>query len=137
MRWLLDEVDRPNVKAAFDPWTPTLQHLDADELREAVHAMKPYIVHTTAADYVRHARYQYEHTLTNFLGEEDVIRAVPMGQGIVDYETFFRALRAIGYRGYVAYEMCEVLDGGGSVENLDRTAKEFIAYMRDFERRNR
>lgn len=135
MRWLLDEVDLPNVKAAFDPWTPTLQNLDADQLRAAVQTMKPYIVHTTAADYVRHPRYHYEHTLTNFLEQTDAIRAVPIGEGIVDYETFFTALRDIGYRGYVAYEMCEVLNGGGSIENLDRTAAEFVGYMKRFERR--
>jgi len=137
MFWLLEEVDLPNVKAAFDPWTPTLQNLDAKQLREAVLKMKPFIVHTTAADYVRHPRYHYEHTLTNFLKQEDAIRAVPIGEGIVDYETFFRALKEIGYQGYVAYEMCEVLDGGGSIENLDRTATKFIQYMKDFERRNR
>ena len=137
MFWLLDEVDLPNVKAAFDPWTPTLQGFDAQELRASVLKMKPYIVHTTAAQYVRHARYRYEHTLTNFLEQDDVIRAVPMDEGIVDYETFFTALRDIGYQGYVAYEMCEVLDGGGAIENLDQTAEKFLQYMKAFQRRNR
>jgi len=136
MFWLLDEVDLPNVKAAFDPWTPTLQGFDAEQLRASVLKMKPYIVHTTAAQYVRHARYHYEHTLTNFLEQQDVIRAVPMDEGIVDYETFFTALRDIGYQGYIAYEMCEVLDGGGSLENLDKTARKFLQYMKDFQRRN-
>jgi sugar phosphate isomerase/epimerase len=134
MLWLLEEVDLPNVKAAFDPWTPTLQNLSSDELHDAVVKMKPYLVHMTAADYVRHARYRYKHTLTNFLEEEPVIRAVPIGEGIVDYETYFNALRDIGYRGYIAYEMCEVLDGGGSIENLDRTARRFLAYMKTFDR---
>ena len=137
MFWLLDEVNLPNVKAAFDPWTPTLQNLSADELHDAVFRMKPYIVHMTAAQYVRHARYHYEHALTNFLEQEDVIRAVPMDEGIVDYETYFKALREIGYQGYIAYEMCEVLDGGGSIENLDKTARKFLQYMKDFQRRNR
>jgi hypothetical protein len=26
--------------------------------------------------------------------------------------------------------MCEVLDGGGDIENLDRTAKESLAYIK-------
>lgn len=137
MFWLLEEVNLPNVKAAFDPWTPTLQGLSVDELHDAVLKIKPYLVHMTAADYVRHARYHYEHTLTNFLEQEDVIRAVPIGEGIVDYETYFDALREIGYQGYVAYEMCEVLDGGGSIDNLDKTARKFLRYVKDFERRNR
>jgi sugar phosphate isomerase/epimerase len=98
--------------------------------------MKPFIVHTTAADYVRQRRYHYESTLTNFLEQDAVLRAVPVGEGIIDYETFFTALRDIGYRGTIAYEMCEVLDGGGDIENLDRTARKFLQYMKGFERRS-
>jgi len=55
-----------------------------------------------------------------------------MGEGIIDYETFFESLKKIGYQGYIAYEMCEVLDGGGDVENLDRTAKKFLEYVEKF-----
>ncbi|MFW6107436.1 MAG: sugar phosphate isomerase/epimerase family protein [bacterium] len=134
MHWLLKEVNLPNVKAGFDAWAPSLQGLGPDELRRAVHKMKPFIVHTIAADYVPLPRFHYEHDLTNYVEGEPVMRAVPMGEGIIDYETFFGALREIGYQGYIAYEMCEVLEGGGSVENLDRTAKAFVDYVRRFER---
>ncbi|MGB2809010.1 MAG: TIM barrel protein, partial [Sedimentisphaerales bacterium] len=65
---------------------------------------------------------------------ETLIRAVPIGEGFIDYETFFNTLREIGYQGYIAYEMCEVLEGGGDIENLDRTAKKFLEYMKKFER---
>jgi sugar phosphate isomerase/epimerase len=95
--------------------------------------MKPFIVNTIVADYIRQPRFNYEHQLTNYLRQEDVLRAVPMGEGIIDYQTFLTALRDIGYRGYIAYEMCEVLDGGGSIENLDRTAKKFLEYLKRFE----
>jgi sugar phosphate isomerase/epimerase len=132
MYWLLKEVDLPNVKAAFDAWAPALQGLRGQELRAAVLKMKPYIVHTTAADYVRLPRYHYEHELTNFLAEDVVVRAAPMAEGIVDYDTFIAALKQIGYQGYIAYEMCEVLDGGGSEENLDKTAKKFLEYVKKF-----
>jgi sugar phosphate isomerase/epimerase len=60
------------------------------------------------------------------------MRAVPMGQGIIDYKTWFATLKEIGYQGWVVYEMCEVLDGGGSIENLDKTAKIFLDYMKQF-----
>ena len=132
MHWLLKEVNLPNVKAAFDAWAPALQGLKADEMRAAVLKMKPFIVHTTAADYVRLPRYRYEHNLTNFLQRDVLVRAVPMGEGFVDYETFFESLKEIGYQGYIAYEMCEVLDGGGDVENLDKTAKKFLEYVEKF-----
>jgi len=132
MYWLLKEVNLPNVKAAFDAWAPTLQGLNAEEIRSAILKMKPFIVHTTAADYVRLPRYHYEHNLTNYLQRDVSVRAVPMGEGIIDYETFFNTLKEIGYQGYTAYEMCEVLDGGGDIENLDRTAKKFLEYVKKF-----
>src|SRR5215469_5246111 len=135
MLWLLKEVDEPNVKAGFDAWAPTLQGLSRSDLAEAVHRMAPYLAFTIAADYRRFPRYKYEPTLVNYVRQEtDLVRAVPMGTGIVDYGTFLGALRDIGYHGCVAYEMCEVLDGGGSEENLDRTARRFLEYIETFNR---
>lgn len=129
---LLKEVNMPNVKAAFDAWAPALQGLRGEQLRAAILKMKPFIVHTTAADYVGLPRYRLEHNLTNFLPGDTLVRAVPMGEGIVDYETFFKSLKEIGYRGYIAYEMCEVLEGGGDIKNLDETARAFLEYMKKF-----
>jgi sugar phosphate isomerase/epimerase len=133
MYWLLKEVDLPNVMAGWDAWSPTLEGLNAAGIRQSVLTMKPYIVHTIAADYVRLPRYHYEHQFTNYLRQEDVLRAVPMGEGIIDYETFFTALKDIGYKGYIAYELCEVLEGGGTVQQLDMAAKRFLQYVKKFE----
>ena len=96
--------------------------------------MAPYMVYTTVADYVKHPRYKYDATLTNYVKESDVVRAVPFGTGFIDYKSFFQALKDSGYRGYVAYEMCEVLEGGGSIENLDRTARTFLKTFADLAR---
>ena len=63
------------------------------------------------------------------LSDPDVVRAVPCGTGEADYASFFGGLKAVGYRGYVAYEMCEVLEGGGSIENLDRTARALLSFL--------
>jgi len=133
MHWLLSEVNLPNVKAAWDAWSPTLEGLSPQEIRGSVLKMKPFIVHTTTADYVRLPRFLYEHNLTNYSPAGDLLRAVPMGEGIVDYRTFINALKEIGYQGYIAYEMCEVLRGGGSIENLDRSAKKFLEYVKQFD----
>jgi len=57
--------------------------------------------------------------------------AVPMGKGFIDYPAFFRALVQANYSGYVAYEMCSPLEGGGSEANLDRCATAFFTYMRE------
>ncbi|MCU0408138.1 MAG: sugar phosphate isomerase/epimerase [Bacteroidales bacterium] len=132
MKWLLDEVNLPNVKAAFDCWSPTLEGLTPEEIRKAVHVMKPYIVHTTTADYKELPRYVYELNHTNYTREKSQMRAVPIGEGFLDYKTFINALKEIGYQGYIAYEMCEVLEGGGSIENLDASAKKFLEYVKQF-----
>ena len=68
----------------------------------------------------------------NYAQEADVIRAVPMGRGFIDYRGFFGALKETGYAGHVAYEMCSPLRGGGNELNLDRCAKQFLEYMRAF-----
>ena len=129
--WLIKEVNEPNCKAAFDAWSPALQGINGRELAEAVAKMAPLMVYTTVADYVKQPRYRYDSTITNYIRQEDVVRAVPFGKGFIDYKSFFDALKRVGYRGYVAYEMCEVLEGGGSVENLDRTARIFLEKFRE------
>jgi len=132
MKWLLDEVNLPNVKAAFDCWSPTLEGLSSEEIREAINTMKPYIVHTTTADYKELPRFKYEHLQTNYLKLESQMRAVPIGEGFLDYKSYINTLKEIGYQGYIAYEMCEVLEGGGSIENLDNSAKIFLDYIKQF-----
>ena len=132
MYWLLKEVNLPNVVAGWDAWSPSLEGLTSEQLRESILKMKPFIANTIAADYVSHPRYSYVNNLTNYSAEQPVMRAVPMGHGIIDYKTWFAALKEIGYQGWIVYEMCEVLDGGGSIENLDKTAKIFLDYMKQF-----
>ena len=132
MKWLLDEVNLPNVKAAFDCWSPTLEGLSSEEIKKAIHTMKPYLVHTTAADYELLPRFKYEVTQTNYIPLVSQMRAVPMGEGFLDYKTFINTLKEIGYQGYITYELCEVLKGGGSIENLDKSAKKFLEYVKQF-----
>lgn len=132
MKWLLDEINLPNVKAAFDCWSPTLEGLTSEEIREAIYTMKPYIVHTTTADYKELPRFTYELNHTNYVRQESQMRAVPIGEGFLDYRTFINTLKEIGYQGYITYEMCEVLEGGGSVQNLDKAAKAFLEYVKQF-----
>jgi sugar phosphate isomerase/epimerase len=123
---LLEEIGEPNCKAMFDAWAPALQ---GEDLAAAVRKVAPHIAHTTVADYVRRPRFRYQPALVNYAREADVVRAVPMGEGFLDYPGFFGALRQAGFNGYVAYEMCSFLRGGGSEENLDRCARRFLDYL--------
>ena len=127
---LLEEIAEPNCKAMFDAWAPALHGMD---LEAAVLKMAPYLVHTTVADYVRRPRFRYEPNLVNYTRETDSIRAVPMGEGFIDYRAFFKTLRKVGYQGSVAYEMCSYLKGGGNEANLDRCARQFLGYLKECE----
>ena len=123
---LLEEIAEPNCKAVFDAWAPALHGSD---LAAGVKLLAPYIVHTTVADYVRRPRFRYQPPLVNYAREPDAVRAVAMGEGFIDYRGFFQSLAELGYDGYVAYEMCSPLRGGGAEENLDRCARQFLKYM--------
>jgi sugar phosphate isomerase/epimerase len=117
---LLDEVDHPNLRAMFDPWAPALH---GDDLRAAARRLAPRMVQTTLADYVRLPRFVYRPELVNYERQEPAaVRAVPLGEGFLDLPGFFAGLREGGFDGYVAYEMCSPVRGGGSEANLDRTA---------------
>ena len=133
MKWLLDEVNLPNVKAAFDLWSPTMEGLSTEEIKKAIYTMKPYILHTTTADYEKLPRFRYESRQVNYEPLLPENRLVPIGEGYLDYKTFINTLKEIGYQGYIAFEMCAELKGGGSIENLDKTAKAFLEYVKQFE----
>jgi sugar phosphate isomerase/epimerase len=125
---LLDDVDHPNLKAMFDPWSIALQGVD---LYQAARRLAPRMVQTTLADYVRIPRYAYQPSLVNYVRlEPPAVRAVPLGEGFIDLPAFFSGLKEGGFDGYVAYEMCSPLRGGGSEENLDAAAAKSLAVMR-------
>ncbi len=117
---LLADVDHPNLKAMFDPWSIALH---GEDLYQAARRFAPRMVQTTLADYVRIPRYTYQPALVNYVRQEPAaVRAVPLGDGFIDLSAFFAGLKEGGFDGYVAYEMCSPLRGGGSEANLDATA---------------
>ena len=126
---LLDEVDHPNLHAMFDPWSIALH---GEDLYQAARRMAPRMVQTTLADYIRLERFQYRPDLVNYQRlDPPAVRAVPLGEGFIDLEAFFAGLKEGGFRGYIAYEMCSPLRGGGSEANLDAAA---IASLREIRR---
>lgn len=123
---LLEAIGEPNCKAMFDAWSPALQGQD---LEAAARKLAPYTCHTTIADYQRRPRFHYQPNVVNFAEQTAWSQAVPMGEGFIDYRAFLGALRAGGFEGTVAYEMCSPLLGGGSIANLDRYARQFLAWL--------
>ena len=123
----LDDVDHPNCKAMYDPWVPALL---GEDMYENAKRLAPRMVQTTLADYVKLERYAYVPGLVNYRPQPAMVRAVPLGQGFVDTASFIRGLRDGGFDGYICYEMCSPLRGGGSMENLDKTARESLACLK-------
>lgn len=125
---LLDEVNHPNLKAMFDPWAVALQ--GTADLYDAARRMAPRMVQTTLADYIRIDRFQYQPTLINYAKvDPPAARAVPLGEGFLPLDAFFSGLKDGGFDGYVAYEICSPIRGGGREKNLDaacRAARESI-----------
>jgi sugar phosphate isomerase/epimerase len=124
---LLNDIDRANVKLGFDAWSPALR---GEDLYAAARKMAPHTIITTNADYVRLPRFQYRPAQVNYERvEPDLVRAVPFGDGFIDYRAFFAGLRDGGFDGIATYEMCSPLRGGGSPENLDRCAARYLRWL--------
>lgn len=126
---LLDDVGHPNLKAMFDPWSVALI---GEDLYRAARRMAPRMCQTTLADYVRLDRYAYEPALVNYRRlDPPTVRAVPLGEGFIDCDAFFAGLKEGGFDGFVAYEMCSPLKGGGGEANLDAAASKSLAKIRE------
>jgi sugar phosphate isomerase/epimerase len=126
---LIEEIGEPNCRAMFDAWAPALQGAD---LAAAARKMAELTVHTTFANYQLRPRYRYDPRYVNYEPLMPSVRAVPMNEGFIDNRLFLSTLEACGFNGSVAYEMCSPLQGGGSVENLDRCARVFLDFIREF-----
>lgn len=125
---LLQDIDRPNCKLGFDAWSPALR---GEDLYGAALKMARHVAITTNADYVRLPRFRYQPAAVNYTAvEPDMVRAVPFGEGFIDYPAFFKGLKDGGFRGIATYEMCSPIRGGGSLENLDRYARRYVEWMR-------
>jgi sugar phosphate isomerase/epimerase len=124
---LLTDISRPNCKLGFDAWSPALR---GEDLYETARRMAPHAVITTNADYVRLPRFRYRPEFVNYERvQPDLVRAVPFGDGFIDYRAFFSGLRDGGFDGIATYEMCSPLRGGGSIENLDRCGARYLRWM--------
>jgi sugar phosphate isomerase/epimerase len=124
---LLDDVNHPNLRAMFDPWSVALT---GGNLQEAARRMAPRMVQTTLADYIQIERFAYDATIVNYRKlDPPALRAVPLGDGFLDLQSFITGLRQGGFQGFVAYEMCSPLRGGGTEANLDAAAAQSLRHI--------
>lgn len=127
----LADINRPNCELGFDAWSPALR---GEDLYESACMAAPHTAITTNADYVRFPQFQYHPELVNYSRNDvDMVRAVPFGEGFIDFKAYFAGLIEGGFDGISTYEMCSPLRGGGSIENLDRCAAGFLSWMSEHE----
>lgn len=124
---LRQEIDRPNCKLGFDAWSPSLC---GEDIYESAKQAAPFVAITTNADYQRLPRHHYHAHLVNYSRDPlDLIRAVPFGEGFIDYQAFFQGLRDGGFDGVATYEMCSPIRGGGAQANLDAYCTQYLKWM--------
>lgn len=129
LREFVDEVNRSNCKVMLDPWSIALLGQDA---AASVDLVRDKLVYSTFADYRYIKRHHYDPTLINYTNDTPAIKAVPMGEGITQSKEYLTLLQKSGFDGWIAYEMCSPLTGGGSMENLDSCAKRFLEFTKPF-----
>lgn len=123
----LASVDRPNCKLGFDAWSPAAR---GEDLYTAAKKAAPHTVIATNADYVRLPAFKYDPDRVDYRPAGAFLRAVPFGQGFIDYPAYWRGLADGGFHGIMAYEMCSPLRGGGGEANLDACARAYVTWMK-------
>ncbi len=128
---IIKEVGSENLKVALDPGYVAVTGVPLDK---AVHDVGSLIVQSTFNDFNFRPFVMWGQPATPYmsLGTYLVNRwdAVAIGEGEIDYKSFLRALMEIGYEGWLGFEICGPIEGGGSEENLDRMAKKSLENIR-------
>jgi L-ribulose-5-phosphate 3-epimerase len=115
LKQFLDGLGSKGVSVNFDPANMVM--VTGDDPVQGVYTLKDYIVHTHAKDGIRireidpreiYGALGYEpldHGKIAKLAESgEAFREVPLGQGGVDWSLYLKALRDIGYEGYLTIE---------------------------------
>lgn len=133
LKSFLDTLSTNGVSVNFDPANQVM--VTGDDPVQGVYILKDYIVHTHAKDGIRYKEVD-PREIYGMLGYEpmdhgkiaemvtsgQVFKEVPLGEGKVDFDAYFKALQDIGYTGYLTIEREA---GDNPVEDI-RKAVEFI-----------
>jgi L-ribulose-5-phosphate 3-epimerase len=116
LKTFLDTLSTNGVSVNFDPANMVM--VTGDDPVEGVKLLKDYIVHTHVKDGVRYKpvdpRDVYgalgygggvDHKqIAKMVTEGEYFRELPLGDGKVDFPSYFTALQEIGYQGYLTIE---------------------------------
>jgi L-ribulose-5-phosphate 3-epimerase len=115
LKQFLDGLGSKGVSVNFDPANMVM--VTGDDPVQGVYTLKDYIVHTHAKDGIRlrevdprqiYGALGYEpmehEKLAQMAESGEAFREVPLGQGSVEWKGYLKALRDIGYEGYLTIE---------------------------------
>lgn len=109
LRPFLDSLGCKSMCVNLDPANLTM--VSGDDAVQAVYTLAPYIVHTHAKDGRMINYHDPELIYDFFAGEESIKLAMedcfielPLGEGDVDWPNYIKALKDIGYDGYLTIE---------------------------------
>jgi sugar phosphate isomerase/epimerase len=124
---MIQEVGSPALKATIDC---AYIQMNSTPIDQVIKECGDMIVHSHTSDHL--VREFLQWVPPGHTGYFNVTRwsGAYLGEGAVDYRTFFKALKDIGYKGYLSYEICGPIPGGGAEGNLDFAAKMALAYQR-------
>lgn len=133
LKSFLDTLSGKGVSVNFDPANMVM--VTGDDPVQGVYTLRDYIVHTHVKDGVRYKEVDprevygalgYEPMdhgkIAEMVSSGQVFREVPLGEGKVDFEAYFKALNDINYKGYLTIER----EVGDQPETDIRKAVEFI-----------
>jgi L-ribulose-5-phosphate 3-epimerase len=137
LKTFLDTLSTNGVSVNFDPANMVM--VTGDDPVEGVKLLKDYIIHTHVKDGVRYKpvdpRDVYgalgygggvdHEQIAKMVTEGEYFRELPLGEGKVNFPSYFAALQEIGYQGYLTIER-EV--GTNPVHDI----REAITFLRTF-----
>jgi sugar phosphate isomerase/epimerase len=123
---MIREVDSPALKACLD--APLLPDRSPAAIRQAAREVGPLQV-------LSHFGGEFERRADGTIRGFDMFDSVMRGDTNAYYREFVRAMRAIGYQGYMSYELCHplpVVEGQTvDIRYADHSAQLAAEFMRD------
>jgi L-ribulose-5-phosphate 3-epimerase len=115
LKAFLDTLSTDGVSVNFDPANMVM--VTGDDPVRGVHILKDYIVHTHVKDGIRlrevdprdvygaigYAPMDHDK-ISQMVSSGEFFRELPLGEGAVDFNEYFKALQEIGYKGYLTIE---------------------------------
>ena len=105
LKKFLDNLNSRGVKVNLDP--ANLVMVTGDDPVKAVYNLKDYIVHTHAKDGIMLKKGNPEviyGIIEEEIQNEVYFKEVPLGEGSVDFPQYLKALKSIGYNGFLTIE---------------------------------